>query len=232
MKEFDKEDNRKNFEEFIQNDDYTLERLCHKVGRRKIIKHRRTELLLWLRSFIIVIIAVTVIRGFIGEPVKVFGPSMKDTLITGDILVMSKIKLNTAGIERNDIVVIEIQPVQFKYLKFLNDIKWFRRMFPSEDRADYIKRVIALEGEEIDFINGIVYIDGRRHDEPYLKEYASTFEIAIDMPYTVPKGHVFVLGDNRALSKDSRTIGAIPVDSIIGIVVFRTWPLDKFGVID
>ena len=197
-------DNQKVFEEFVQNDDFTLESLYHEMDKKKIKKHNTTELLLWIRSFIFVIIFVTIFRGFIGEPVKVYGPSMENTLKTGDILIMSKITFNMDGVNRNDIIVIEIEPVQFKFLTFLNEIVWFRRLFPTKYREDYIKRVVALEGEEINLIDGKVYIDGRRLDEPYLKEQVSTFERLIDMPYIVPEGYVFVLGDNRLVSKDSR----------------------------
>ena len=229
MRELNEYDNQKEFEEFIQNDDFTLESMYHDIDEKKKKKHNSKELLLWTRSFIFVIIFVTIFRGFIGEPVKVYGPSMENTLKTGDILIMSKIALNIEGVKKNDIIIIEIEPVQFKWLTFLNDIVWFRRLFPTANREDYIKRVIALEGEEINLINGIVYIDGRKLDEPYLKDYYATFERLIDMPYVVPDGHVFVLGDNRLVSRDSRSIGAIPVESIIGKVVFRTWPLTKIG---
>ncbi|MFA5340707.1 MAG: signal peptidase I [Clostridia bacterium] len=225
-------DNQKEFEEFIQNDDFSLESFYHEMDKKKTRKHNKSELILWIRSFIFVIIFVTIFRGFIGEPVKVYGPSMENTLITGDILIMSKISFNIEGVNKNDIVVIEIEPVQFQFLTFLNDIVWFRRLFPTENREDYIKRVIALEGEEINLINGVVYIDGRRLDEPYLKDQASTFERLIEMPYTVPNGYVFVLGDNRIVSKDSRSIGPVPIESIIGKIVFRTWPLNKAGSVD
>ncbi|HOD93672.1 MAG TPA: signal peptidase I [Clostridia bacterium] len=225
-------DNQKEFEDFIQNDDFTLESLYHDIDEKKKKKHKSREILLWIRSFIFVIVFVTIFRGFIGEPVKVYGPSMENTLKTNDVLIMSKISLNIEGVKKNDIVVIEIEPVQFKILTFMNNIVWLRRLFPTTDREDYIKRVIALEGEEINLINGIVYIDGKKLDEPYLKDYASTFERLIDMPYTVPKGYVFVLGDNRLVSKDSRSIGAISIDSIIGKVIFRTWPITKIGTLN
>ena len=86
-------DNQKEFEDFIQNDDFTLESLYHDIDEKKKKKHKSREILLWIRSFIFVIVFVTIFRGFIGEPVKVYGPSMENTLKTNDVLIMSKIFL-------------------------------------------------------------------------------------------------------------------------------------------
>lgn len=222
-------ENQTEFKEFTSNDDFALDSLTNNISENVKKMHASREVLLWIRAFVFVILIVVVVRGFIGEPVKVIGPSMENTLKTGDVLIMSKINISMEGVKRNDIVVIEIEPVTFKYLTFLNDIVWLRRLFPAHSREDYIKRVIALEGEEISLVNGNVYIDGRIFDDPHVKDVASTFERFIDIPFTVPKGHVFVLGDNRLVSKDSRSLGAIPIESVIGKCLFRTWPLGKFG---
>lgn len=220
---------QRDFNEYIENDDYTLNSISRNIPKKDKRKYILKETLLWARALLFVIVIVVVVRGFIGEPVRVIGPSMENTLKEGDVLIMSKISLEMKGIQRNDIVVIEIEPVTFENLTFLNDIVWFRRLFPAHSREDYIKRVIAFENEEISLIDGIVYINGKRHDEPYLKDLGSTFEKLIDMPYIVPKGHIFVMGDNRAISKDSRSIGPVSVESVIGKIVFRAWPLNKIG---
>ena len=220
---------QRDFNEYTENDDYTLNSISRNIPKKDKRKYILKETLLWARALLFVIVIVVVVRGFIGEPVRVIGPSMENTLKEGDVLIMSKISLEMKGIQRNDIVIIEIEPVTFENLTFLNDIVWFRRLFPAHSREDYIKRVIALEGEEISLVNGNVYIDGRIFDDPHVKDVASTFERFIDIPFTVPKGHVFVLGDNRLVSKDSRSLGAIPIESVIGKCLFRTWPLGKFG---
>jgi signal peptidase I len=232
MKTSNEYETQRDFNEYIQNDDYTLKSIGNEIHKEDKLRYVLKETLLWVRALLFVVIVVLIVRGFIGEPVRVVGPSMENTLIEGDVLIMSKISLEMKGIQRDDIIIIEIQPVTFDNLSFLNDIVWFRRLFPAHSREDYIKRVIAFENEEISLIDGIVYIDGKRHDEPYLKNLGSTFEKLIDMPYVVPKGHIFVMGDNRAISKDSRSIGPIAIESVIGKIVFRAWPINKIGPIN
>jgi signal peptidase I len=86
---------------------------------------------------------------------------------------------------------------------------------------EFIKRVVALPGETIEVQGGQVYVDGRRLDEPYLSQSTVTANLR---PTRVPEGHLFVLGDNRANSSDSRVFGPITRSSVVGRAVFRVWP--------
>jgi len=102
--------------------------------------------------------------------------------------------------------------------------------FPSSQ--PYIKRVIGLPGETISFASGYVYINGKRLDEPYIAGAITRCD-----PHhgcqegTIPPGYVYVLGDNRTNSTDSRVFGPIPIDNIIGKAWFTNWPLDAIGLL-
>ena len=96
----------------------------------------------------------------------------------------------------------------------------------------YIKRVIALPGEHIEIKDGKVYINGDIYIEDYLPDELATFSEGgqyIDL--VVPEGTVYVMGDNRGQSADSRRFGCVPYDKIEGKVVFRFWPLNLFGAV-
>lgn len=103
---------------------------------------------------------------------------------------------------------------------------------PEYSDEPYIKRVIGVAGDEISFRDGDVYIDSERLDEPYLDGAVTDCDGADYCEgFTVPEGHVFVLGDNRAGSLDSRAFGPVPLDHVIGKAWFVNWPLDKVGPI-
>jgi signal peptidase I len=99
---------------------------------------------------------------------------------------------------------------------------------PVVTQKPYIKRLIAEAGEHITFRDGFVFIDGERLDEPYI-DGAETYCRGQYCDITVPEGHVYVLGDNRANSQDSRYFGPVKTENIIGKAWFANWPIDDFG---
>jgi signal peptidase I len=107
--------------------------------------------------------------------------------------------------------------------------------YPRDMSKDYIKRVIALPGETVAINDGQVFVNGTLLDEPYLDQIPTTCrgEDACNngQPVTVPPGAVFVMGDNRNNSSDSREWGALPLDGIIGKAWVSYWPRDYWGVI-
>jgi signal peptidase I len=111
----------------------------------------------------------------------------------------------------------------------LGDIIGFPR--PSDNDELLIKRVIGVAGDSVDYIGGVVFLNGELLPEEYRMESGGGYSMAF--PLTVPEGSVFVLGDNRWASEDSRYIevGLIDIDTIIGKVPFRLFPFDKFGPI-
>ncbi|MDQ3045466.1 MAG: signal peptidase I [Chloroflexota bacterium] len=103
---------------------------------------------------------------------------------------------------------------------------------PVLSEKPYIKRIIGLPGEEIAFQDGYVLVDGRRLGEPYINGALTTCRDGQHCALTVPEGAVFVLGDNRAHSADSRTFGPVSLDRVIGKAFFSNWPLETFGPIE
>ena len=163
-----------------------------------------------LRSTVYSLIAVAAIAILVATlwlPVlQIYGSSMTPTLQDGEIIVSVK----SAHPERGDIVA-------FYY-----------------NNKILVKRVIALPGDWVNIDpNGTVYVNDQPLDEPYLAEKALG-ECNIELPYQVPEGRLFVMGDHRATSVDSRhtTIGCVAEEQIIGVIAFRVWPLGKLGSVD
>nr|WP_319218528.1 signal peptidase I [uncultured Trichococcus sp.] len=174
------------------------------------------EALNLILSVAIAFVLFVVIRTYLFYPFQVVGDSMVPTLETGDRLILNKL----AEVDRFDIVV-----------------------FPAPDGTDeeYVKRVIGLPGDEITYFQDELYINGEKIEEHYLEplredsgQMLMLDETLFDMTgeTSVPEDTYFVLGDNRALSKDSREFGFIPAAQIEGTADLRLWPLNKIGIID
>ena len=177
------------------------------------------QLLDYVEIIVFSICAVILLFTFVGRLCTVVGPSMEKTLHNGERLIVSDLFYEP---ERNDIIV-------FHQTKTLNE--------------PVVKRVIATEGEivNIDFSTWTLTVTDRngnkeviKEDYMYLDPSVPRVTSAIQFPYTVPDGHVFVLGDNRNHSADSRSYLIGPVDErrILGKVIFRITPFDKMGIVD
>jgi signal peptidase I len=144
------------------------------------------------------------------QTVHVLGSSMLYTLHDNDLLVASKVSYKIHPPQRGDIIVFKP---------------------PDEASRDFIKRIIALPGERLRIINGVVYINDQVLHEPYLPEkwtYNNNWP-ASGQDYILPTNMYFVMGDNRNHSSDSRTFGPITLDSILGKAEVRIWPLNEVG---
>lgn len=164
----------------------------------------------WVKSILIAILIAIFIKTFIFNSTYVLGNSMYPTLHAKDRLFAMKVPLYFKGPSRGDIVVLEA---------------------PDSYKKDYIKRVIGLEGDKIEILDGKVYLNGGLLKEDYIDKDSYTHVYDKDS-WIVPPGQVFVLGDNRheGASKDSRFFGCIPIKSLKGITGFRYFPLNKrFG---
>lgn len=164
----------------------------------------------WLDSVLGAVIIIFILFTFVFRPVGVEGDSMLDTLKDGDWVAVSGITLN---VKRGDIVVITQ---------------------PNRMHEPLIKRVIAVGGDrlDIDFINHEVSVNGEILDEKYIRQPTSRV-FDVKFPLTVPEGFVFVMGDNRNNSLDSRSseVGFIDERYILGVAEVRLFPFDDFTLL-
>ncbi|MBR5361888.1 MAG: signal peptidase I [Oscillospiraceae bacterium] len=172
------------------------------------------------------IFAVMLIFTYLICTADVEGDSMVPTLEDADRLLVSRIGRHY---DTGDILILDSESA------YLFDPDGKLTACPGVGK-DIVKRLIAQSGQEvnIDFDEGIVYVDGKALDEPYTNTLTKRDNRAFTYPLTVPEGYIFVLGDNRHISKDSRhpEVGLIPEDKIVGRVLLRLSPLSKFGTID
>lgn len=172
------------------------------------------------------------LKTFIAQAFYIPSGSMVPTLEIGDRVVVSRVAYDLHDPRRGDVVVFEAPHEGFEEEGnggFL-PVRLIRGFFETVGLAqpsteDFIKRVIALPGETVEGRDGRVYVDGELLDEPYLEGDA----IGDFPPTTVPEDHLWVMGDNRNHSSDSRVFGAIPEDSIVGRAMARVWPFDRLG---
>lgn len=155
----------------------------------------------------VLIIAILFIIQYIFSITKVVGSSMYPTLKDEEILILNKFKYRFGKVKRGEI--ISLKYVDTKYL---------------------IKRVIGLPGDTVEIKNSKVYINNEILEEPYLKEDLNYQDFSLsELGYEkIPEGYYFVLGDNRENSLDSREIGLIKKEDIIGKISIRFWPLNTF----
>lgn len=190
--------------EFNENEIYSNEDY-NKFKEKKSVGN---EILEWLESIAISIFIVILVFTFVFRIVIVDGSSMFPTLEDGQRLVISHLFYTP---KQGDIVVVNS--------KGLN--------------KTIIKRVIATEGQTVDinFDKHTVTVDGKTLDEPYINEPTVRNDGGNTYPLIVPENTIFVMGDNRNNSTDSRNslVGFIPIDDVLGKAVFRIYPFDRFG---
>lgn len=169
----------------------------------------------WVELVAISIMVVMIILNCFARYSPVNGASMNETLQHNDVLILSDLFYKP---DNGDIVVFESQTTGYD--------------------EPYVKRVIATEGQVVDYDpdTGVVTVDG---EVPEWEKYATHkgmkrnyYGADIVYPYTVPDGHIFVMGDNRWNSKDSRDIGPVDTRTVLGRVVFRLFPFETIGTVD
>ncbi|HEX2927917.1 MAG TPA: signal peptidase I [Ruminiclostridium sp.] len=184
------------------------------------------EIFEWFMVIVAALLISMVIKAFIFSTYKVNMVSMENTLFEGHNVIVYKTGYFFNQPKHGQIIVFTHEEGQFKGL-----LKYLPVANPGE--VDYIKRVIGVPGDQIDIREGYVYRkspgdkDFVKLDEPYVKGLTDSH--GMQLPFTVPKDKLFVMGDNREQSLDSRQIGPIDIDAVIGHAVIRIWPFSKFG---
>ncbi len=190
--------------------DWTLEEFQQNVEPPK--KEAALKIALrWLseavETIVPAVLIAILINIFLAQATRVYGQSMEPNLHTDQRLVVEKLSYNFHEPRRGDIIVLSV---------------------PRTGSGLLIKRVIGLPGEKVEIKGGRVYINEQAIEEPYLSNQTQRDMTAI----VVPPGQVFVLGDNRGFSNDSRAFGSVPLDNVIGRAWFSYWPLDQVGFLE
>jgi len=176
------------------------------VKRERYLHRFRTTIRSTFLS-LVVVAAVAVLVAVLFLPIlRIYGKSMNGTLDSGDVVVSVK----SSNLKTGDVIAFY----------YNNNI--------------LVKRVMANPGDWVDIDKeGNVYVNNKLIEEPYLKQDKAFGETNIELPYQVPEGKVFVMGDNRSVSIDSRntSIGCVAEEQIVGKIVYRVWPLMGLGAV-
>lgn len=163
----------------------------------------------YLDSFLVAGMAAIVLITFVVRSFYIPSESMVPTLLVNDYILVNRFVYNFASPSRGEIIVFHPPHL------------------PDQEGTDFIKRVVAVENDVIEIANGVLYLNGLPQKEHYIKEAM----LADFPPYRIPPGHVFVMGDNRNNSDDSRYWGPLPLKNVVGKAVLIFWPLQRQGAL-
>ncbi|MCK5125157.1 MAG: signal peptidase I [candidate division Zixibacteria bacterium] len=192
---------------------------------KQIKKEMLDDSFSYVKAIIFAVIAAFLIKTSLIEAYGIPSSSMEDTLLIGDLVVSNKI------IYGSKLPLIDYRfPAIRKPQQ--GDIITFE--FPGDRSVDYVKRCVATEGQVVRVVNKVLYVDGKKFENPEFSKYEDGKKILLNVresvrdnfgPFKVPKDHVFAMGDNRDRSYDSRFWGTVPLELIEGKVMFIQWSL-------
>jgi signal peptidase I len=184
-----------------------------KMNTMKIVKSSIAFVMDILETVVFIGSMFIVVYLFILTPNQVKGASMENTFHTGDYILTSRVTYKFRELERGDVIVFKS---------------------PKNPDIEYIKRIIGLPGDVINISNGVVRVNDTQLTENYIAATTNLWEggcIKDNVPYNVPADYIFVMGDNRPRSSDSREFCAVTIDSVIGDVFYRYFPSNVIGAI-
>ncbi|QDP39752.1 signal peptidase I [Radiobacillus deserti] len=167
------------------------------------------------RTVLVGVVLAAVLRSFLFASYVVDGKSMEPTLYDGNLLMVNKVVYDWKDIDRFDVII-----------------------FHANKEEDYVKRVIGLPGDQIEYKHDQLYVNGEKIEEHYLDSFKKEANGILTEDFTlegitgkqeVPEGHLFVMGDNRRKSLDSRSFGFVSKDTVVGKVDIRYWPVSQVG---
>lgn len=186
-------------------------------GGIEMDRKKGNEGLEWFKTIGIAIVLAVFFRTFFFSSYIVDGESMMPTLEDGNLLIVNKIGYEIGELKRFDVIV-----------------------FHATSEDDYVKRIIGLPGDKIEYKDDVLYINGLAYDEPYLDKYKINLKNTnLTEDFTlkdltgseiVPNNSIFVLGDNRQGSYDSRYFGFVPINEVVGKVNLRYWPMNEINI--
>lgn len=168
--------------------------------------------------FLMIVLVMLAVRAVLIDPVRVDGQSMENTLENGEVMIVDRAAYAFTSPKRGDIVLCFYPDEYYKENKLAY--------------ATRVKRVVAVAGDTILLENGVVYVNGEAVEEPYVADGHADYRTFLDFG-VVPENCVFVLGDNRAVSRDSKysSVGPIPLERVVGKVRLIIYPLSKLKLV-
>lgn len=195
---------------------------------------QKKQLPLWLEFPLLIgaaLLIAVVIKTFLFQAFWIPSSSMEDTLQIYDRVLVSKLSYQFSDISQLDVIVFDDpragfeQPDEGAVERAVRNLK--ESIGLATPQSEFIKRVIGVPGDVVEGKDGAVYVNGVRLDEPYLKQ--PELPIGPFGPVEVPDGALFVMGDNRRASQDSRFFGPIPIDDVVGKAFVIIWPPSRAG---
>ncbi|WP_045521241.1 signal peptidase I [Clostridium sporogenes] len=199
------------------------------MDKKTVIK----EIKSWIFSILGAIIIAGLVNSKVFAKVRVQQSSMENTLLTNEQLVVDKLSYNFAEPKKGDIIIFhenkERGTIAEYTLEMVDNIisKFNNNKTDIEEDDRLIKRVIGVPGDEVDIKDGYLYLNGKKLEETYAN--GETISREFKLPIKIPENKLFVLGDNRMVSKDSRMFGLVDYKQVEGKAIYRVYPFNHVG---